>query len=402
MSYWGYPAYESVAKKRAKATKKLKQLKKKNPNIKPVVIEGKALANTWWGKAWNKNLEKYADFSNRIGRGRSYVRHGSVLDLQIESNKITSQVMGSGSSVYKIVIEIKEINKATWMKIRQKCEGSLDSLQKLLSGKFPKALQEIFTAKGEGLFPSPKEISFACSCPDSASMCKHIAATLYGIGVRLDEDPKLYFALRNAKIKDLISQAVSSKTSKLLKQSQKKTKKVMEDADLSNLFGIDLEENPKVKKVPVPKLKNKTKKVQLSSKTAEADQKQPKSVKKNKKVPAISKLLKAVKNAKIEQDVKRSPTKKKITTKVVKASAVKKKLTTKKQPELKSVKKKNQSPIEMVKDVILKSKNGITPLEIEQQTGIPKKQIYPLVGTLKEKQIIKNKKRGVYIKYRAN
>ncbi len=211
------------------------------------------MASTWWGKAWNQNLEKYADYENRIGRGRSYVRHGSVLDLQIESKQIKAQVAGSGSSIYTVDIRIKEIKKATWMKIRKKCEGQLNSLQKLLAGKFPKDLQEIFTVKGQGLFPSPKEITFECSCPDWAVMCKHVAATLYGIGARLDEDPELFFKLRNAKVKDLISQAISSKTSELLGQAKKKSQKALEETDLSDLFGIDLEEKQKA----VPKKKAK-------------------------------------------------------------------------------------------------------------------------------------------------
>ena len=254
MSYWDYyPRYVSVAEKKAKAAKKLKQLKKKNHNIKPVVIEGSAIAKTWWGKSWNRNLERYADYSNRIGRGRSYVRHGAVLDLQIDSGKVESLVQGTRSKPYSVVIKIKAINKNIWQEIKAACGGKLDSLQKLLAGKFPKALGEIFMAQGKGLFPSPKEIEFSCSCPDWAYMCKHVAATLYGIGARLDEDPGLFFKLRKVRVKDLVTGVVEDKTRKLLEKAKKKTKRVIAESDLADVFGIDME-TPSRKKTAAKKV----------------------------------------------------------------------------------------------------------------------------------------------------
>ena len=242
MSYWDYyPRYVSVAEKKAKAAKKLKQLKKKNHNIKPVAIEGSAIAKTWWGKSWNRNLERYADYSNRIGRGRSYVRHGAVLDLQIDSGKVESLVQGTRSKPYSVSIKIKAINKNIWQDIKAFCGGKLDSMQKLLDGKFPETLGEIFMARGKGLFPSPEEIEFSCSCPDWAYMCKHVAATLYGIGARLDEDPGLFFKLRKVRVKDLVTGVVEDKTRKLLEKAKKKTKRVIAESDLADVFGIDME-----------------------------------------------------------------------------------------------------------------------------------------------------------------
>jgi uncharacterized Zn finger protein len=102
------------------------------------------------------------------------------------------------------------------------CAGKFDSLPDLLAGKFPKALDEVFTAQGKGLFPSPDEIHLGCSCPDWAVMCKHVAATLYGIGARLDEDPGLFFALRKVKMEDLVSEAVTETTAQLLRRANHK------------------------------------------------------------------------------------------------------------------------------------------------------------------------------------
>ncbi|MEK7289408.1 MAG: hypothetical protein AAB067_04455, partial [Planctomycetota bacterium] len=237
MSFWSFPRYVSVGEKQQRAKKKLEKLMKENKDIKPVRIEGTAIAKTWWGKAWNKNLEAYADYSNRIGRGRTYVRSGSVLDLQIQEGHVKALVQGSESDPYSIVIKIKSLEKNIWEEIKTFCAGKLDSLQELLMGKFPEALSEMFTARGKGLFPSPKEIDFDCSCPDMASMCKHIAATLYGVGARLDHEPNLFFLLRQIEIGDLISETIKDKTEELLTRAQKKSQRILEDQDLSSVFG---------------------------------------------------------------------------------------------------------------------------------------------------------------------
>ena len=248
MSYWRFPRYVPVAEKKAKAQRNRDKLLKKNPDLKPVLLAGKTIARTWWGKSWNENLERYADYSNRIGRGRSYVRHGAVLDLRIEPGEIRTLVQGSQSKPYSIAIRIKSIPKDIWKRIKAACEGKLESMHELLMGEFPKALGEIFMEKGAGLFPAPKEIEFSCSCPDWASMCKHVAASLYGVGARLDEDPSLFFKLRNADIDDLAAQAVEDRTKKLLKKAKTKSSRVLEDSGLSELFGIEMEEEAVFKK----------------------------------------------------------------------------------------------------------------------------------------------------------
>ncbi|MDA8171875.1 MAG: hypothetical protein M0Z48_08635 [Nitrospiraceae bacterium] len=242
MSYWGYyPPYVPVAEKKARAAKKLKELSKKNPNLKPVILQGTKIARTWWGKAWNLNLERYADYDNRIGRGRSYVRHGAVLDLQIDSGVARALVQGSQSKPYSVVVSIKTLKKERWQTILSQCQGMLESLQELISGSFPKMLGEIFIHKDDGMFPHPKEITFNCSCPDWAGMCKHVAATLYGIGARLDESPELFFRMRNVEMGDLIQQAISGHKEKLLARAARKSSRVLEEVDLSSTFGIELQ-----------------------------------------------------------------------------------------------------------------------------------------------------------------
>ncbi|SDP43750.1 SWIM zinc finger family protein [Desulforhopalus singaporensis] len=244
MGYWGFPKYVTVAEKKARALKKLEKLKKKNPGIKPVILQGKTLARNWWGKSWNKNLERYADYENRIDRGRSYVRLGAVLDLQIKREKISALVAGSAEQPYKVEISIMPITLERWKEIRQQCEGQLQSLQDLLAGKFPESLADIFFSKDKGLFPDPKAIKLDCSCPDWATMCKHVAATLYGVGARLDEDPSLFFILRGVNTNELIAKAVEDSAKKLAAKAGKKSGNVLDDADLSDIFGIDMDNVP--------------------------------------------------------------------------------------------------------------------------------------------------------------
>lgn len=239
MGFWSFPKYVCKAEKKAQAEKKLNQLKKKQ-DVRPVIIHGSAIARTWWGKAWNKNLERYADYSNRIGRGRSYVRCGAVLDLQINAGEIKALVHGSRAKPYSINIKIKKLNRTAWQRVTSECAGMLESLEELLVGKFPKGLEETFMQRDTGLFPSPKEIDFDCSCPDWASMCKHVAAALYGVGARLDEDPSLFFTLRGVDTGDLVSRTVANKAESLLEKASKKSARIIADADLSSVFGIDL------------------------------------------------------------------------------------------------------------------------------------------------------------------
>ncbi len=261
MSYsYGYPRYVSVGEKRAKAKKKLVQYRKKHPEIKPITIIGTKQVKTWWGKAWNQNLERYADYENRIGRGRSYIRNGFVFDLQINKGKVTSVVQGTRSAPYKVEINIEPLSKSVWNSIKKECEGQIESLQQLIEGKFPKVLIEIFTARGKGLFPTPGEISFNCSCPDWADMCKHVAASLYGIGTKLDEDPKLFFTLRNIEMDDLIQKAVKDKSKNMLKKAEKKSSRVIEDNEIAGIFGSgtvdEIDFNPEINIVKSKKSKS--------------------------------------------------------------------------------------------------------------------------------------------------
>lgn len=238
-SYWNIPVYSqlSVEELRHKAEISSEQAAKKGRKMEPVIITGKSIAQSWWGQAWCENLERYADYDNRIDRGKRYVKSGTVIDLQIVKGKIAARVQGSRKAPYKVEIHISPLKETSCQKIMSACENKIDSLEALISGNFPDEFKDLFTGKN-GLFPNPREISFHCSCPDIALMCKHVAATLYGIGARLDENPFLFFTLRGIDIDHLIDTTLANKVETMLKHTNVKSKRIMKDEFVHDLFGV--------------------------------------------------------------------------------------------------------------------------------------------------------------------
>jgi uncharacterized Zn finger protein len=234
MSWWSYRPHVPVAERRAKALRKIQKQAKKGQKFDPVEIVGRTIATTFWGKAWCDNLESYSDFDNRLPRGRTYVRNRCVLDLQIGQGKVTSLVCGS--DLYRIAI--KPLAGVTWKIIKSKCGQEIGSLVELLQGRLSKSVMGIVTARDNGLFPTPEEIEMSCSCPDWAGMCKHVAATLYGVGSRLDHQPELLFTLRQIDHMELIAQAAAAGVKPIAG-----LKKTIKTSDLADVFDIEFDES---------------------------------------------------------------------------------------------------------------------------------------------------------------
>ena len=236
-SFGGWAPYVPVAARRRKAEREMEKLRKKGAVLSPVKIEGRQIARTFWGKAWCDNLESYRDYENRLPRGRTYVRNGSVVDLQIAPREVTAIV--SGSKIYKVKVSIGTVAPAHWKTLCADCSGGIDSLVELLQGRFSKGVMERLCRQDTGLFPRPSEIRFTCSCSDYASMCKHIAAVLYGVGARLDESPELLFRLRAVDETELLSDLGSALPDTRTKRD---TAHTLVGDDLAALFGLDMDE----------------------------------------------------------------------------------------------------------------------------------------------------------------
>ena len=237
MSFWGFRPYVPAAVRRQQAEKEIEKLKKKGRVVAPVVIEGRKIARSFWGKAWCDNLERYSDFANRLPRGRTYVSNGSVVDLQLARGKIEALV--SGTEIYKVKIDISVAAPARWEAICVDCAGSVGTLVELLQGKLSKHVMERVCREADGLFPGPREITMTCSCPDWAGMCKHVAATLYGVGARLDSQPDHLFTLRGVNREDMVSTVGGDLP---LTAMPAASERILDDNDLAALFGLDIAE----------------------------------------------------------------------------------------------------------------------------------------------------------------
>jgi len=233
-----FPRHLSSVELKRKAEANKSKPNKSSKALEPVLIQGREIAKTWWGKAWCANLENYADYQNRIGRGKSYIRAGAVIDLKMEKGKINAQVQGSRKTPYKVDVIIAPIPEVRYRAALLSLGNRIENLEALVNGDFPLVMKSLFTDPKIGLFPNPREIHFTCSCPDWASMCKHVAAVLYGIGNRLDDDPLLFFAMRGIDVGDFIKRSVDEKLSAMMKNAGTMSPRIIEDQSLESLFGV--------------------------------------------------------------------------------------------------------------------------------------------------------------------
>lgn len=234
---YGWRPYVPVAVRRGRALKKMEKLRKKGLDVQPVEIEGRKIARTFWGAAWCDHLESFSDYENRLPRGRTYVRNGSVCHLDIGKGEIKAMV--SGSELYNVKITIKTLARKKWSDVKKRCAGQVGSVLELLQGKLSGSVMEVVTDRNRGLFPLPREISLGCDCPDWAVMCKHVAAVLYGVGARLDEKPEMLFLLRGVDHDELIDAEVGIAA---VTAGAEGGRKRIADDELADVFGIEMSE----------------------------------------------------------------------------------------------------------------------------------------------------------------
>lgn len=242
MDFGEWRPYVPVAARRMRAAREIEKRRKQGYTPAPVEIRGRVITTTFWGRAWCQNLERYSDYANRLPRGRTYVRNGSVVDLQVGEGVIHAFV--SGSDLYEVRLEVARVSRKHWELICSDCAGGIDSLVELLQGRLASGVMERICRPKEGLFPAPSEIRLSCSCPDWADMCKHVAAVLYGVGARLDKQPELLFRLRGVDETELIAEAGMAPL-----QTMAAGANLLADADLGAMFGIEMAEtSPPVRK----------------------------------------------------------------------------------------------------------------------------------------------------------
>ncbi len=282
MSYGSWKPYVSVAQRRMKAEKAAAKAVKSGAQLAPIAAYRGAITKTFWGKAWCDNLEHYSDYANRLPRGRTYVRNGSVIDLQLVRGEVRAQVMGS--SLYRVEISVTALPETRWRAIVADCAGSIDSLVDLLQGRLSEAVMARISQPGNGLFPAPSEITLRCSCPDWADMCKHVAAVLYGVGARLDNQPELLFGLRSVDAGALVAQAGAGLPNAAKPPAKRR---LLDDAVLADVFGLEMTEDV----APAPNFSppaGAAKKPAAKSRTTPASAAKPRAA--ARKSPAVKKV----------------------------------------------------------------------------------------------------------------
>ncbi len=227
----------SVDKLQTGAAATAKKARARGSVLEPVVIKGKGIAKSWWGQAWCDNLETYADYENRLDRGKYYVRAGAVVDLQIQKGRVLAKVQGRRRAPYKVEVRISPLSEERCQKILESCGRRIENLELLLQGNFPEELKELFVGS-EGLFPRQQEIGYTCSCPDWALMCKHVAAVLYGIGARFDDNPLLFFELRGIDVNRFVDVAIENRIEKMLKNADRPSPRIIVESSRLEIFGF--------------------------------------------------------------------------------------------------------------------------------------------------------------------
>ncbi len=201
MVHW-YPKYTPVGVRRARAAVEMHELRERGVTVQPVEVRDRNIARSFWGRRWCEHLESFSDYANRLAGGRTYVLNGSVCHLAVEPGRIEAMV--AGRELYRVVVRIRQLERPAWKAIEARA-GQIGSVRELLQGRLSDRVMDIVAHRDTGLFPQPGEIELACDCPDRATMCKHAAAVLYGVGSRLDDSPELLFRLRGVDEAELIA-----------------------------------------------------------------------------------------------------------------------------------------------------------------------------------------------------
>ncbi|MFK7819984.1 MAG: SWIM zinc finger family protein [Planctomycetaceae bacterium] len=251
--YGGYSEYVPVGVRIANAHLMAAEIAAEQGRTpEPLRANGKKLAKTFWGNAWCEHVECFSDYASRLPRGKTYLRNGSVTDFFVQPGTVEAVV--AGSETYQVSIEITKLAAKKWKTLCDACSGEINSLIDLLAGEFSDGVMQMLSDRKTGLFPSPKEMSLSCTCPDGAYLCKHAAAVLYGVGAKLDTDQALLFLLRAVDHNELVSNAVSVDNLDKALQSDAES---LDETDLSDLFGIELTSladlNIEVGEEPAPK-----------------------------------------------------------------------------------------------------------------------------------------------------
>ena len=159
---------------------------------------------TWWGAEWLRALER-VDNANRLPRGKTYANTGRVIEAKFNGRNLRIEALVDGSAYYPYEVEVgmKPVPAKSVKRLADSIAADPDIVAGLLDGELPKEIAPLCEKLGIELFPgSWRSMHLSCSCPDSARVCKHIAAVFYIIADRIDLDPFFIFEFRGIHLKD--------------------------------------------------------------------------------------------------------------------------------------------------------------------------------------------------------
>lgn len=186
----------------AQARRELIELKSAGEEVRPVVGTTRKLAAHFWGSAWMKHLALCESGGWSLSAGRTLLRHGCVLDLQLEAGLIRARVMEE--RLHDVEIALDPLDGERLEELRTICSGKIDSLVPLLEGTLDDALLATLCNAETGLLPEPGAWHMSCTCPDWSEPCPHAAAAIYAAGILIDAEPSLLFRLRQVSPEDLL------------------------------------------------------------------------------------------------------------------------------------------------------------------------------------------------------
>ena len=161
-------------------------------------------AESWWARRWVEVLESF-QVGRRLGRGRSYARQGQVVEIELGKGFVTALVQGSRDAPYLVRMRLSMLSSIDWKKVTRSIAEDPELTGALVTGRIPENIEEVFQPLGLSLFPTASgDLKTACSCPDQANPCKHVAAVYYLLGEEFDRDPFLVFRLRGIDRAELI------------------------------------------------------------------------------------------------------------------------------------------------------------------------------------------------------
>ena len=194
--------------------------------LHPVVSRSRKLATRFWGSAWMRHLAVCESGGLCLAPGRTLLRHGCVLDVQVAPGRVTALV--SADALYDVELRLTPPEEERVEELAALCAGKIDSLLSLLEGRVDESLLQQLCDPENGLLPDARDWRISCSCPDWSEPCPHAAAAMYALGVLLDAQPELLFTLR------------AIDPSALLRKPEQ-TPEHFDAASLSATFGIELD-----------------------------------------------------------------------------------------------------------------------------------------------------------------